>query len=157
MVGDSDGFYVKCRLASDDEPERRIWKITTRTRSDRGELLYQAPFDLVSAVEAAKETADEWCTVKVPFDSFLYVRGPRVIPDGPQLNSTTGLYQIGMTMSKFVFGANTNELENFRDGFFEFQIREIGLFKEQKDIVMDVVSTPKVFSWKRQRREDLSL
>jgi len=104
MVGDSDGFYVSCRLASDKEPERRVWKLTTRTKSDRGELLYQAPFNFTT-------TSDDWTIFKVPFDSFKYVRGPRMIPDGPPLDTNKGLYQIGMTMSKFVFGANTTELE----------------------------------------------
>jgi len=123
LTGDSDGLYVQCRLVSDDEPERRVWKLTTRTKPDRGELLYQAPFDFTS------KDRENWTTVKVPFDTFRFVRGPRMIPDGPPLDLSKGLYQIGMTMSKFAFGVNTTELENFRDGFFELQIKEIGLYK----------------------------
>lgn len=139
MVGSADGFYVMCRLTSDNEPERRVWKMTTRTKPDRGELLYQAPFDFTS-------TSSNWTTVKVPFASFKYVRGPRMIPDGPPLNTTAGLYQIGMTMSKFVFGVNTTEISNFRDGFFELQLKEIGLYKEREDSTIGTVVTPKVYS-----------
>jgi hypothetical protein len=43
---DNGGFYITCRLVSDNEPERRVWKMTTRTRPDRGELLYHAPVNL---------------------------------------------------------------------------------------------------------------
>lgn len=144
-VGLCDGFYVKCRLASDNEPERRIWKISTRTKPNRGEFLYQAPFDLAGAY-AADQSSPEWYTVKVPFQSFMYVRGPRIVPDGPPLNLTGGLYQIGMTMSKFAFGANTTELLNFRDGFFDFQMREIGLYKENNPMEMDSISKPQVLN-----------
>ena len=65
----------------------------------------------------------------VPLDSFKLVRGPRIIPDGPPLNVSGGIYQLGMTMSKFVFNTTTTELDNFRDGYFDFHIREIGLYK----------------------------
>lgn len=155
MVGDADGFYVTCRLTSDDEPERRVWKMTTRTKPDRGELLYQAPFDLSTAAAAVASRDDGggggWATVKVPFGSFNYVRGPRMIPDGPPLNTTAGLYQIGMTMSKFAFGVKQmTEMENFRDGFFELQLKEIGLYKDNNDSkvdgTMDAVATPIVYS-----------
>jgi hypothetical protein len=33
-------------------------------------------------------------------------------------------------MSKFVLGATMTELENFRPGFFELQLREVGVYKE---------------------------
>jgi hypothetical protein len=127
MVGYADGFYVQCRLSSDNEPQRRVWKMTTRTKPDRGELLYQAPFPLTNTSSSSDN--DGWTTVHVPFASFRYVRGPRMIPDGPPLNTTGGLYQIGMTMSKFVFAEQTTELPDFRDGYFELQIKEIGLYK----------------------------
>lgn len=136
---------MKCRLASDNEAERRIWKMTTRTKPDRGELLYQAPFHLqnVNDIDYSNrmmggdndDNDHNWCTVRVPFKSFMMVRGPRVIPDGPPLNVSTGLYQIGMTMSKFILGVNTTELENFRDGYFDFHVREIGLYYEPSSSV----------------------
>jgi hypothetical protein len=115
-------------------------------------LLFQAPFPLLttnstSAVDA-DVAAEQWTTVYVPFDTFRYVRGPRMIPDGPSLSTTGGLYQIGMTMSKFAFGVNTTEMENFRDGFFELQIQEIGLYTAQRDTLLSdmTVVAPKVVS-----------
>ena len=33
-----------------------------------------------------------------------------------------------MSLSKFVIGVNTTELENFRPGFFDLQIRQIGFY-----------------------------
>jgi hypothetical protein len=136
MVGYADGVYVQCRLSSDNEPERRVWKMTTRTKPDRGELLYQAPFPLTNTSSSSSSSNvngndddNGWTTVHVPFTSFRYVRGPRMIPDGPPLNTTGGLYQIGMTMSKFVFAEQTTELPDFRDGYFELQMKEMGLYK----------------------------
>lgn len=145
MVADTDGFYVTCRLASDDDTDRRVWKMSTRTRPDRGELLYQAPFLLRKTIE------DDWCRVKVPFNSFVCVRGPRIIPDGPPFNATTGIYQIGMTMSKFVFGADLKELENFRDGFFEFQMKEIGVYRDEDIVNKTAIVEPKVLSKEESR------
>lgn len=151
---ENGGFYVTCRLVSDNEPERRVWKMTTRTRPDRGELLYQAPVNL-TAVYAAESSSDsplntpsqEFRTIQVPFSEFRYVRGPRMVP-GPPLNVSAGLYQIGMTMSKFAFAPEPLEINNFRDGFFELQIREIGLYKHQtmdsKDEV--AVQPPKILT-----------
>ena len=121
-VGEADGFYLKVRLSSDDEPQRRVWKMTTRVKPDRGEQLYQAQYQLVNS--------SDFQTVQVPFESFQLVRGPRTIPDGPPLNTTSGLYQIGFTMSKFGMGVNVTELPDFRAGFFELQFREIGLYSK---------------------------
>lgn len=53
--------------------------------------------------------------------------------DGASLDTSGGIYQVGMTMSKFVFGKNLTELEGFRDGFFEFHMKEIGLYKDSND------------------------
>jgi len=152
MPGDSDGLYMKCRLTSDDEPERRVWKMSTRTKPGRGELLYQALLDFTS------KDSEHWTTVKVPFDTFRYVRGPRMIPDGPPLDASAGLYQIGMTMSKFAFGVNTTLLENFREGFFELQIKEIGLYKEKNETEdafssASAVTAPRVFSKLETKRK----
>ena len=116
----SDGIFADCRLASDDEPERRVWKITCRTDTSRGEMVYQAAFPLAAGSEFSR--------VFVPFDDFQLVRGPRVVPGAPKLNVSGGIYQIGMSLSKFVIGVNTMELENFRAGFFDLQIRQIGFY-----------------------------
>ena len=139
-VNDGDGLYVQCRLTSDQEPERRVWKLSTRTKpGDRGELLYQAPFTFTSKQQ--NENGD-WTTVQVPFDTFRYVRGPRIVPDGPPFDASKGLYQIGMTMSKFAFGVNMTALENFRDGFFEFHIKEIGVYKNLPQAVASADAVP---------------
>jgi Complex I intermediate-associated protein 30 (CIA30) len=121
-------MYISCRLASDDEPHRRVWKMTTRTESSRGEVLYQAPFEL--------NKGNDWNTVRIPFESFRKVRGPRLVPNAPPLNTTGGLYQIGMTMSKFTMGGEKNitELGDFRSGFFELQIRDIGFYSRARPI-----------------------
>lgn len=126
-VGDADGFYLDCRLTSDDEPERRVWKMTTRSERSRGEELYQAQFTLPSSTNT---TTNEWTRVKIPFSSFRLVRGPRMVQDGAPLNVTGGLYQIGLSLSKFQIATNTTELPNFRPGFFELQLRTIGLYSD---------------------------
>jgi hypothetical protein len=140
-VADADGFYLIGRLASDLEPERRVWKFSTRTKPNRGEVVYQAPFTFPK-----NQTA--WHLVNIPFDDFRLVRGPRIVTDGPPLNTTGGIYQVGMTMSKFVFGANTTELTDFRDGFFEVQLKEIGLYKRQQQSSSKelIVESPQMLS-----------
>lgn len=138
LPGSAEGFYVVLRLASDADVDRRVWKFSTRVRPDRGELLYQAP------VKFEQPATDQWSLVKVPFDSFRLVRGPKFVDDGPLLNVTGGLYQIGMTMSKFEFGGDLKAIDNFRDGFFELQIREIGLYQGQDTESFMDVSYPEV-------------
>lgn len=125
----ADGIYVDLRLVSDADSSRRVWKLTTRTEPSRGERLYQAPIVFHPSADTK-----EWTRVKVPFSSFRYVSGPRNIPEGPPLNTTGGLYQIGMTLSKFLFGQGLTELENFRPGFFELHIREIGFYKQGDNV-----------------------
>jgi hypothetical protein len=146
-VGDADGLYLECRLVSDDEPERRIYKMTTRAASTRGEVLYSTMFSF----NATK--GDEWASVKIPFESFRLVRGPRLIPDSPPLNVTGGLFQIGMTLTKFVLGENTTELENFRPGFFELQLKEIGLYKEEAATTMNTLASPQTLSEEEAKRQ----
>lgn len=133
-VTGADGVFVDCRLASDDEPERRIWKTTVRTESGyRGEQVYQAEFEIPKM-----EDREEWSRIQVPFDSFRLVRGPRLVPDGEPINVTAGLFQIGFTMSKFQMAANTTELVNFRPGYFELQLQRIGVFSESTSSVGSV-------------------
>jgi hypothetical protein len=123
QVGDAEGIYLLCRLTSDDEPERRVWKVTTRSEQSRSEQLYQAMFDL------AKPTKDEWDLVKINFKDFTQVRGARIIEGGPPLNTTGGIFQIGLSLSKFMITNNGTTIENFRPGYFELQVKEIGVFK----------------------------
>ncbi len=146
---DMNGVYMDCKLASDDEANRRVWKMTLRTDSSRGELVYQAEYDLQSAMDEAKgrmaaknkdskedcarndddDDGGGWARVMVPFDNFQQVRGPRLVPDGPKLDVSGGIYQIGMTMSKFKMATNTTVIENFRPGYFDLRIQRIGFYK----------------------------
>jgi hypothetical protein len=143
---DKEGIYMDCNLVSDDEAYRRVWKMTVRTDSSRGELVYQAEYDLQHALEEAKrkavkaDSAEEedaqsssWARVRIPFDNFQQVRGPRLVPDGPKLDLSGGIYQIGMTLSKFKMARNTTELEEFRPGYFELRIRRIGFYQSDKN------------------------
>ncbi|KAL9183350.1 hypothetical protein ACHAXT_005137 [Thalassiosira profunda] len=123
-----DGVYLDCKLASDDEAAKRVWKMTVRTDSSRGEQVYQAEYDLQTAMNEAKAKNEEWARVVVPFDTFQLVRGPRLVPDGPKLDLTGGVFQIGMTMSKFKMAQNTTELDGFRPGFFDMHIQRIGFY-----------------------------
>jgi hypothetical protein len=133
-----EGMYMDCALVSDDEADRRVWKMTVRTDSSRGELVYQAEYDLKRAMVEAKNDDNDidddpsWARVLIPFDNFQQVRGPRLVPDGPKLDTSRGIYQVGLTMSKFKMAQNTTEMENFRPGYFELRIRQIGFY--QSDI-----------------------
>jgi hypothetical protein len=119
----ADGFYVDCRLTSDSEPERRVWKMTTRTERSRGEELYQAQFTLPK-----NNTNGQWARIQIPFSNFRLVRGPRMVQGGTPFNTTGGIYQIGLSLSKFQLSQNTSEIENFRPGFFELQLKTIGVY-----------------------------
>ena len=153
-----EGIYFDSKLVSDAEADRRIWKMTVRSDSSRGEQVYQSEYDLQQAINEAnksskdgklvlerttegtvikkdqpQENKDEWARVKIPFDSFRLVRGPRLVPDSPPINITGGIYQIGMTMSKFKMAENTTQLDNFRDGYFDMHIQRIGFYNDNKD------------------------
>jgi len=125
----SDGLLVDCRLASDNEPERRVWKVTMRTDTSRGEMVYQAAFPLPKRQDEVEDK--KWTRVKVPFSDFKLVRGPRVVVGAPALNATGGIYQIGFSLSKFVIGVNTTELEGFRPGYFDLQLRQVGFYADK--------------------------
>lgn len=121
QVGNADGFYIDCRLASDDEPDRRVWKMTTRSERSRGEELYQAQFTL------PKNNTNDWTRVRIPFHDFKLVRGPRMVEGGAPLNATE-IYQVGLSLSKFQISRNMTEIENFRPGYFELQLQTIGVY-----------------------------
>ena len=127
-VDGADGIYMECRLASDEEPERRVWKITLRSDTSRGEQVYQAAFQLPAG--------QQWASVKVPFQQFQLVRGPRLVPNGPAFNTTAGVFQIGVSLSKFIIGQNTTELENFRPGFFDLQFKRIGFYAQSQSLTL---------------------
>jgi len=128
-IENAEGLYVDCRLVSDDEADRRVWKLSTRTEASRGEELFQAQFEIPKTVD------DEWARIKVPFDKFSRVRGARFVEGANPMNVTGGIYQIGLTMSKFVIAERMTSLENFRPGFFELHLKEIGLYSRDKLLV----------------------
>jgi len=122
-LAEFDGMHLRCRLSSDDEPHRRVWKMSIRDDVSRGEFVYQSMFRF----DAGGET---WRDVYIPFESFRKVRGPRLVEGAPPLDLSAGIYQVGMTMSKFAFGGEGSAFENFRDGYFELQICSIGAYKK---------------------------
>lgn len=168
QVGNAEGIYILCRLTSDDEPERRVWKVTTRSEQSRSEQLYQSMFEL------PKPTNNDWSLVKINFKDFVQVRGPRVVENGPPLDTKNGIFQIGLVLSKFMISNDGTTVDNFRDGYFELQVQEIGVFKngdavspiefsgtlekkeaDKKKPVMLKILTPVaklLFSEKRRRR-----
>ena len=120
--------------------------MTLRTKESREEKVCQAEYDLggggvrvtrrmamppTPPTMAMTMTNDDWARVMVPFDDFRMVRGPRLVPDGPKLDVSGGVYQIGMTLSKFRMAVNTTEIENFRPGYFELRIRRIGFYGDR--------------------------
>jgi hypothetical protein len=124
----AEGFYLLYRFTSDDEPDRRVWKMTTRSESSRGERLYQAMFEIAKPTIGDTDGQLAWQKVTIPFSSFAQVRGPRLVEGAPPLNTTGGLYQIGISLSKFQMATNTTEIQAFRAGYFELQLKEIGFF-----------------------------
>mmetsp|Transcript_9083 Transcript_9083/g.13958 ORF Transcript_9083/g.13958 Transcript_9083/m.13958 type:complete len:225 (-) Transcript_9083:1319-1993(-) len=104
-VGNADGFYIECRLASDDDTDKRVWKMSTRTEKSRGEELYQNEFKIKSGME--------WNRLKLPFSDFRKVRGARLVPDARGMDVSEGIYQIGMTLSKFTIAENMTEIPSF--------------------------------------------
>jgi len=113
------GIYIKCATPDPDDAARKVWKLSLRTKADRGEVIYSTEY-----IPAVGEEAK---AVLVPFSDFRLVSGPRLVPDGPPVNATA-VYQISMTCTKFKIAVNTTELEGFRPGLFRLKIAEIGAF-----------------------------
>ncbi|CAE7816980.1 unnamed protein product [Symbiodinium microadriaticum] len=122
----ADGLYIDCGLVSDEDVARRAWKMTLRTDEGRGEVVYQAPFQ--PAVGSPSR-------VQVPFSDFRLVRGPIAIPDAPKLANLSAVYQIGFTVSKFVISEQMQTLDDFRNGTFQLDIAEIGVFSRSSALV----------------------
>ena len=60
-----------------------------------------------------------------------------MIQDAPALNVSGGLYQVGLSLSKFQIGVNVTELSTFRPGFFELQLQEIGVYSSSTSTQSD--------------------
>lgn len=144
----AEGIYLECRLTSDEEPDRRVWKVATRVEQSRGEQLYQAMFKLNQTA-----SQNEWIRAQIPFSSFRQVRGPRLVEDAPALDVSNGLFQVGLSLSKFMISNNVTEVPNFRPGFFELQIKEIGFYgrptKEKLDVTVPATRSKSEIAKKR--------
>ncbi|GMH99092.1 hypothetical protein TrVE_jg9182 [Triparma verrucosa] len=119
-----EGVYLKVRFTSDDEPEKRTYKLTVRDDQTRGEYVRQGMF------EVPKATGSEFSTVLVPFSSLVAVRGPVINPNAPPFKKDT-VFQIGMVISKFKIAASMETIEDFRDGPFSMDISEVGFYSEE--------------------------
>lgn len=155
VPGDSgataDGVYLKIRLVSDNESDRRVWKVTTRVKpNDRGEQLYQAMYQIPNIPDS-----ENYTTIAVPFDDFRLVRGPNLVPGGPPLDVSQGLYQVGLTMSRFPFGEKP--LKNFREGFFEVHVQEIGFYSDSSPQSSPLVLDPPEVLSKDEARKRIPL
>eukprot|EP00438_Fugacium_kawagutii_P003749 Skav233312 [mRNA] locus=scaffold3767:87341:88303:- [translate_table: standard] len=142
----AEGLYLDCALLSDDDVDRRAWKMSLRTDEGRGEVVYQAAF------QPSVGTAQR---VKVPFSDFRLVRGPLALAGAPPLSNLSAVYQIGrlvrgrlalagppplsnlsavyqigFTVSKFVISEEMTMLENFRNGSFHLGLAEIGSYSK---------------------------
>ncbi|OEU18222.1 hypothetical protein FRACYDRAFT_236493 [Fragilariopsis cylindrus CCMP1102] len=161
VVQNQNGFYLKLRLDSDNEPERRVWKMTTRTQNiQTSEQVYQSSFVIPKRrvekeTEAEKENEDKTTTTTVDelessaammdLSNLIIpnIRGPRIVENGPPLDVSNGIYQIGLSLSKFQIQKNVTQLDNFRDGYFNLHIKEIGVYNannannEQMDAAND--------------------
>lgn len=94
---------------------------------------------------------DDWARVEIPFSSFVQVRGPRLVPGAPPLDVSKGIFQIGMSLSKFKISSNVTEVPNFRPGFFELQIKEIGVFASKQQ--PNNIAVPTTLSKKEVERK----
>jgi len=68
-------------------------------------------------LEESSSSSTTWRTIQIPFTSFQIVRGSVAVINGPSLNLTRGIYQIGLIMSKFKIGPTMTEMDNFRSGY----------------------------------------
>ncbi|CAE8648008.1 unnamed protein product [Polarella glacialis] len=129
----ADGIYISCRLSSDEDSERRVWKLSLRTGEGRGEVVYQAPY---------KPSAATMQPVFVPFSDFVLVRGPIAVPDAPRVTNVSAIYQIGFTCSKFVIGPTMLGLEGFRNGTFQLDVAELGAYAVAQTIDSPLAAQP---------------
>ena len=132
-----DGIFLELHLASDDEPERRMWKVVLRNNTSRREMVFQSKLDLAKAqammmMEEEEDKEKDWASVQISFDDFRLVRGPRLVVDGEKLDVSGEIFQIGMTLRKFKITVNTTELEGFRERFFDLHVRKIGFYRNKE-------------------------
>lgn len=122
-LSSADGIFIDCEATSvGAEPSKRVWKMAIRTKQDRGEVVYQAPF----TPPASRQP------VKMPFSSFRLVRGPRLVPGVPPLDAaaTNETYQISLVVSKFEVSETGAALPSFEEGLFALKLFGVGSYVE---------------------------
>lgn len=98
-----------------------------------------------------------WTRVEVPFSSFRQVRGPRLVEGAPPLDVSNGLFQIGISLSKFKIAKNVTEVLNFRPGYFELQIKEIGAYTGKKEVPLDLSAPSTLSKQEAEKKKPLAL
>jgi hypothetical protein len=119
-LSSSDGLYLDVD-ASEADASARVWKVALRTRQDRGEVVYQAPF---------VPNPQGRGILQLPFSEFRLVRGPRLVAGEPPLTAaqTNETYQISLVASKFTLSDDGAPLEGFREGPFCLRVYKLGTY-----------------------------
>ena len=121
-LSDADGLYVECEVGDVGiDASKRVWKMTMRTKQDRGEVVYQSAFKPPQSGRQA---------IKLPFESFRLVRGPRLVPGVPPLTAaqTNETFQVSLVVSKFEVSEEGSALPQFIEGPFALKVFEVGTF-----------------------------
>ena len=119
----ADGVFIDCEaLPIGAAPSKRVWKMAIRTKQDRGEVVYQAAFD----VDTKRKV------VRLPYSAFRLVRGPRLMPGVPPLSASqvNETYQMSIVVSKFEVSETGSALADFEEGLFALRLFAVGTFVE---------------------------
>ena len=137
------GIYIECD-GSETDCASRVWKVAVRTKQDRGEVVYQAAFEPPNGRQV----------VRIPFNSFRLVRGPRLVPGALPLTAaqTNETYQISLVVSKFQVSETGEALPGFKDGPFALRLYGLGTYAaESASLVKEPpVAIPRAMSSEEQ-------
>jgi hypothetical protein len=123
-LSDAGGLALDVRATdAGADPSKRVWKVAIRTKQDRGEVVYQAMFEPPRGGRSV---------VKLPFDSFRLVRGPRLVPGVPPLSAadTKQTFQISLVVSKFTVSEDGSALPGFEEGPFALRLFSVGTYND---------------------------
>ena len=143
-LSSSDGMFIDCEATNvGADPSKRVWKMAIRTKQDRGEVVYQAPF-----TPPATRTA-----VQMPFSSFRLVRGPRLVPGVPPLESsmTNETYQVSIVVSKFEVSETGAALQGFEEGLFALKLFGVGTYVQAEAPVTAAPKMPRALTEAEQK------
>ena len=122
-LSSSEGMYVEAELPKGGiDPSKRVWKMAVRTKQDRGEVVYQQAF--------TPPPAGGRQMIRLPFDGFRLVRGPRLVPGVPPLTpqQTNETYQVSIVVSKFTVSEDGSALPAFEEGPFALKLFSVGTY-----------------------------